>query len=86
MVSSGRCQLICAGGFPVIHLSCKDGHQRAIQHFAENEQFFYVLALAVSKYICIFFYPHIWHIIGRAIELAFLVFNSELTNNDYLAY
>ena len=74
------------GGLPVVHLSCNDGRQIATEHFAENERIFYVLTLAVSRYINTFFYPHIWGIIGRAIELAFLAFKSKLTKNDYLSY
>jgi hypothetical protein len=77
---------IGGGGLPVVHLSCNDGRQIASEHFAENERIFYVLTLAVSRYINTFFYPHIWGIIGRAIELAFLAFKSKLTNNDYLVY
>ena len=86
MLGREGCQSIGGGGLPVVHLSCNDGRRIAIQHFAENERIFYVLTLAVSRYIYILFYPHIWGIIGRAIKLDFLVFNPELTNNDYLAY
>ena len=85
---SGRegCQSIGGSDLAVGQLSCNDGRRIAIQHFTVNERFFYVLTLAVSRYIYTLFYPHILGIIGRAIELAFLAFNSELTNNDYQVY
>ena len=86
MLSGEGYASIGGGGLPVVHLSCNDGRRIATQHFAENERLFYVLTLAVSRYIYTLFYPHIWGIIGRAIELAFLAFKSELTNNDYLVY
>ena len=86
MLGREGCQSIGGGDLAVGQLSCNDGRRIAIQHFTENERFFYVLTLAVSRYIYILFYPHIWGIIGRAIELAFLAFKSKLTNNDYLAY
>ena len=86
MLGREGCQSIGGNGLTVVHLLCNDGRRIAIQHFAENERFFYVLTLTVSRHINTFFYPHKWGIIGRAIELAFLAFKSKFTNNDYLAY
>ena len=84
MLSGEGWQSTGGGGLTVVHLSCNDGRRIATQHFAENKRFFYDLTLHDSRDIYILTYPHIWGIVGRVIERAFLVVSQDLTNNGYL--
>ena len=84
MLGREGCQSIEGGGLGMGQLSFNDGRQMAIQHFTENERNFYMLTLDDSRYIHILIYPHIWGIVGRVTEVAFLVLISEFANNSYL--